>query len=73
VVDIWLPGIAGPELVGFFSREKPSIRSLYVSGLSPEVQPEFKKLTRGAEILRKPFTSEELVSAVQRALEGLEV
>jgi len=73
ITDIWLPGIAGPELVGFLTREKPSVRSLYVSGLNPEIQPEFKKLTRRAEILRKPFTTQELLDAVKRALGDSEI
>ena len=68
VADIWLPGISGPELVGFFQRERPAVRAVFISGMNPEIQPELRKLTRGSEILKKPFTPEEFLAAVERAL-----
>ena|SRR5688572_22120371 len=67
VADVWLPGISGPELASFFRRERPDVKTVFMTGLKPEGA-EFGKLVRGAEIVAKPFTPEELVGAVQRAL-----
>jgi CheY-like chemotaxis protein len=65
VSDIWLPGITGPELIHFFRRDRPSLRCIFISGMSPEVQPEMRKLTRGCQIIRKPFQRDELLRALE--------
>jgi CheY-like chemotaxis protein len=69
LADVWLPGISGPELVSFFRRECPGVRSLFISGMNPEIRPDFRKLTRNSEILSKPFTKEQLLAAMARTFE----
>ena len=68
VADIWLPGISGPELAAFFRRECPEVKTVFISGLSADMRAEYGKLVRDAEIVSKPFRSEELIAAVERAL-----
>ena len=68
VADVWLPGISGPELANFFRREKPNLKSVFITGLATDLRTEFGKLVRSSEIVRKPFTTEQLVSAVNRVL-----
>lgn len=67
VADVWLPGISGPELVAFLRKEKPSVKTVFITGLSAELRTDFGKLVRGAEVVSKPFTPQEIVNAVQRA------
>lgn len=68
VADMWLPGISGPELAGFFRRERPSIKCVFLNGLSASIRPEFTKLIRASEVVHKPYTEPEIVAAVARAL-----
>jgi len=67
IADVWLPGISGPELVGFFRREHVELRSLFITGMTPQIQPEFRKLTRNSQVLPKPFTREQLLKAVSES------
>jgi CheY-like chemotaxis protein len=66
VADIWLPGISGPELINFFRREQPNFKCIFVSGLNPEIRPEFRKLTRNCEVLQKPVSKEQMAAALGR-------
>jgi PAS domain S-box-containing protein len=65
VSDVVMPNASGTELVAELRRRSPRpIRVLYVSGYSEErvaTEP-------GAQFLSKPFTSDTLLSAVERAL-----
>ena len=46
LVDVWLPGSTGPDIVGFFRKDHPEVAALFISGMNPAVQPEIKKLIR---------------------------
>lgn len=65
VSDLVMPNARGTELVAELRRRSPRpLRVLYVSGYSEErLAPE-----PGAQFLSKPFTSDTLLSAVERAL-----
>lgn len=69
VSDVVMPGMGGPELVRALLAARPGLRVLLVSGHTQD-----ELAARGAlaadvvEALTKPFTSSELVGAVERAL-----
>lgn len=69
IADVWLPGISGPELAGFFRRERPQVKTVFVTGMTTDIRPEFGKLIRGSEIVRKPFKPAEILEAISRSLE----
>ena len=66
ITDLTMPDMPGTELADRVRRVRPGCRLLFVSGLShgPEGLP------LGAELLAKPFTPVDLMSAVSRALAG---
>jgi signal transduction histidine kinase/CheY-like chemotaxis protein len=69
ISDVVMPGMGGPELVRALLAARPELRALLISG-----HPLDELAARGAlaayavEALTKPFTSSELVAAVERAL-----
>jgi len=68
VLDIIMPETNGPQLYLALRRYYPNLRVLYISGFHPE---EVSRRCGGAraDFLKKPFTSEQLLSRVRRELE----
>jgi PAS domain S-box-containing protein len=66
--DVVLPGMKGPEIVAAARALQPALPVLLVSAHPPEVLIERGWLPPGLRLLRKPFTSEELLSAVRSQL-----
>ncbi len=68
LMDIGMPGVSGLEAIGRLGRERPDLVVVMVSG-SQAVDDAIRSFRGGAvHFLRKPFSNEELVSAVQEAL-----
>lgn len=70
ITDIWLPGISGPELVGFLRRDQPQLKALFITGMSREIGPDIRELTRNSATLEKPFTKDQLAAALREVFEG---
>lgn len=65
VSDLLLPGVSGTDLVRRLQKPCEHARVLYISGYSPE---HVGASVQDASFLRKPFTAEELVTAVRELL-----
>ena len=68
--DVVMPGLSGPELAREFSRNRPLLKVLLVSGYADE------KLRKGTleklrlPLLEKPFSPAQLLRAVRETLEA---
>ena len=67
VSDVVMPGINGPQLVARARCERPNLPVLYMSGYADEIVRQRGAL-EGDPLLRKPFSREQLVSAIRRLL-----
>ena len=70
ITDVVMPGMNGPELVAKVAARWPALRVIYSSGYSDS-----RLAGRGfdegkVDLLRKPYTLEELRARVADALEG---
>ena len=68
VTDVDLPTLSGPELYERLRPYRPNARVLYMSGYGVDESVRRGVLDDGARVLAKPFTFEELVSAVRSIL-----
>ncbi len=69
VLDLKLPDIDGMEILGTIMREKPQTSVIIITGYST-VQNAIQAMKLGAfDYLAKPFSDDELVLSVERALE----
>lgn len=66
--DVVMPGLGGPELAELVRRERPDIRVLFMSGYPADVVTARGTLPESSDYLQKPFTAEELLRWVARAL-----
>jgi nitrogen-specific signal transduction histidine kinase len=67
LTDVVMPGLSGPQVVDVIRSARPDARVLYASGYTRGLLDD--RIGDGdAELLAKPFTTEELLLAVQRAL-----
>ena len=70
ITDLQMPGINGLELIRFAREHYPQIPKLVVTGF-PTLDNAVGSIKAGAvEFLSKPFTAEELRSAIGRSIEG---
>jgi two-component system cell cycle sensor histidine kinase/response regulator CckA len=63
--DVVMPGLSGPEVVARVQLRRPGLPALFMSGYAPESEGPLG----GAELVRKPFTVEQLLGAVRSALD----
>jgi two-component system cell cycle sensor histidine kinase/response regulator CckA len=68
ISDVSLPDVSGPELVAAMRREHPGLRVLFTSGCRPAETSEHFELLSVSPFLDKPFSLEDLRSAVAEAL-----
>jgi PAS domain S-box-containing protein len=67
LTDVVMPGLSGPQVVDVIRSARPDTRVLYASGYTRGLLDD--RIGDGdTELLAKPFTTEELLLAVQRAL-----
>jgi hypothetical protein len=59
----------GPELAARALTLRPDLKVLFASGYTAGNLEEVPGLPRGLELVNKPFTREDLIAAVTRALE----
>lgn len=69
LTDVQMPGIGGFELSQLIRAQWPWIRVLYMSADPDAIRHRLTGVTSSDVLLPKPFTSLELVDAVQRALQ----
>ncbi|MBV8133913.1 MAG: PAS domain-containing protein [Alphaproteobacteria bacterium] len=66
VMDLAMPGLSGVETVRLARRARPELRALFCTGYADDST--FEDETGGDVLLKKPFGSDALIGAVQRAL-----
>jgi CheY-like chemotaxis protein len=69
LTDLTLPGVSGGDLARQAAGLRPGMRVIYISGLPREVAVDKGLIADDARLVKKPFTSEALVSSVRSALE----
>jgi CheY-like chemotaxis protein len=70
LTDMVMPGCSGSELAQKLGARLPYIKVLYMTGYTDDKLLPYHLQGSRASILRKPFTKDQLASAVQRAIEG---
>jgi len=66
VTDLSMPGIGGAKLAGSIKRLNPSVKLMFISG--GKISEEADSAPEGMITLAKPFTGEDLLRSVHRAL-----
>jgi hypothetical protein len=66
--DVVMPGLDGPATVAAIRKRIPDVRVLYMSGYSEH--PALHAGATEAQLLRKPFSVEELISGIRGALDA---
>ncbi len=66
--DVIMPGMSGPELVLELRAKMPEVSVLYMSGYTDDVLARHGIAAADAELIRKPFTPEQLVRRVHAFL-----
>jgi CheY-like chemotaxis protein len=69
VSDVVMPGMLGKELAERLTDARPDTRVLYMSGYAQPVLHSQGTLEPGVALLEKPFTADDLLSAVRRRLD----
>jgi signal transduction histidine kinase/ActR/RegA family two-component response regulator len=72
VSDVIMPELDGRALADQLRAARPGLRALFVSGYSNEVISSRGVLDQGLRLLRKPFTSDELLAKVRAVLDAPE-
>jgi len=68
ITDMFMPGLRGPEVVERLAPKRPGIRALFMSGYADESAR--TGVPAGANFLNKPFSGQELATAVEAVLKG---
>jgi len=72
LTDVVMPRVRGPELARRLLKGRADLRVLYVSGYTGETMAQRGMLQPGADLLAKPFTSEQLARKTRRVLDGID-
>jgi DNA-binding response OmpR family regulator len=70
ITDILMPHMNGWDLANRISRRRPGLKVLFVSAYSSEILSVNRLCPPGADLIRKPFSRESLVSRVARVFAG---
>jgi two-component system cell cycle sensor histidine kinase/response regulator CckA len=68
ITDMYMPGMRGPEVIQALQPKWPGLRALFISGYAD--QDSRTAVPSGANFLNKPFSGQELATAVEAALKG---
>jgi signal transduction histidine kinase/ActR/RegA family two-component response regulator len=68
--DVVLPGLSGPDLAERLSSVHPRLRVLFASGYHEESLRDRITKAAAARVLSKPFSIEQLASAIRETLDG---
>jgi len=69
LTDVVMPGMSGVDFVRAFSKSRPEVPVIYMSGYTADIT-EAHGLPGGLPTLQKPFTAGQLVRQVQASLGG---
>jgi PAS domain S-box-containing protein len=70
VSDVVMPGMLGKDLADRLTNARPETRVLYMSGYAQPVLHTHGTLDPGVALLEKPFTADDLLTAVRSRLDG---
>ena len=68
VTDVLLPGLSGPEVAARLKRIRPGVAVVFVSGYSATALAERDLVAADSAFLQKPFSTDELLHAVEEVL-----
>lgn len=68
VTDMYMPGMRGPQVVEALSKQRPGLRALFMSGYAD--QDARTAVPPGANFLHKPFSGQDLTTAIETVLKG---
>lgn len=68
--DVIMPGMDGSELAARITETHPGLRCLWMSGYTSDLMAQRQIGLDGRNFLPKPFSADQLATAVRRALEG---
>lgn len=70
ITDLVMPDVNGFELIEYASAVTPDCKAIIITG-NPSVEAATRARTLGVtDFIAKPFTSDEIVNAVQKAVSG---
>jgi two-component system, cell cycle sensor histidine kinase and response regulator CckA len=69
LTDVVMPGVSGPELARELRRDRPDLSVVYMSGYAAGGLPGAGDPGAGDAFLQKPFSMQELLTAVRDALD----
>jgi CheY-like chemotaxis protein len=72
LTDVVLPGMGGLEISAEVRKIRPEARVLFMSGYTADAIDQRSLLERDAVLLEKPFSADDLVAAIEKALGRLE-
>jgi CheY-like chemotaxis protein len=72
LTDVIMPGMSGKDLAEAMRRNNEGIQVLFMSGYPGETLVSRGVFAEGESYLQKPFTSEQLLTAVRRMLDPIE-
>ncbi|HJQ10505.1 MAG TPA: response regulator [Gemmatimonadaceae bacterium] len=68
ITDMFMPGLRGPEVVQRLAPQRPGLRALFMSGYADHDAG--TGVPAGANFLNKPFSAQELATAVEAVFNG---
>lgn len=68
LTDLLLPEVSGYDLALHLAKVRPSVKVLFMSGLSDDLMPTSGGLPAGTQFLQKPFTPKGLAAKVREVL-----
>jgi len=69
ITDVILPGINGVELQSQLLRQRPNLRTLYISGYSGSLLSSYGVSPKAANFIQKPFSIQDLSGIIRSVLE----
>jgi two-component system, cell cycle sensor histidine kinase and response regulator CckA len=69
ITDVMMPKLRGPALAKTLRNDHPAVQVIYMSGYPESSRLIAEQGSVTGEVLAKPFDPEDLISAVQRALD----
>jgi len=68
ITDVVMPNMCGRTLAERLRQQRPETKIIYISGYAQGVVDEVTIKQEGSQLIRKPFSPEHLIKAVQQAL-----
>lgn len=69
VTDVVMPEIGGPQLAASLRVDNPKLRVIYISGYHTDATIQASSLKSTESLLKKPFSTQQLVNAVQQQID----